>query len=948
MLTKLIDSIKDIFASRLRVMISVMVIFSGILILRLFVLQIIRGNEYQSNYDLMVEKTETIDATRGNIYDRKGQLLAYNELAYAVTIEDTGSYQNSKVRNKELNEEISQIITNIEANGDSIDNEFGIILNAAGEFEFVNSGTSQSRFLADIFGHASINDLTYNKNLKLNEAEATPDQVMNYLWGDRRYQVSSDYNKELRYKIAIVRYNMGQNSYQKYIATTIASDVSDKTVAYIKEHANELTGCTIAENSVRRYVDSEYFAHIIGYTGQISTEEYNELKSDDNDYSLTDVIGKSGIEQDMNEYLSGTKGSETVFVDSVGNLIEVTKHTDTIPGNDVYLSIDKDLQEATYKLLEREIASILYSKIVNTKAYNSSSTSKASDIVIPIYDVYYALVENHLIDVSALDDADATDTERAVKSAYDNKKNNVLNTLKSQLTAVNPTAYNKLDEEYQDYSTYIVTMLKSSGIFDANAIDSSDDIQKQWKSEQLSVADYLTYAIEQNWIDITKFSGESKYADTQELYSNLVEDILTQLDTDSGFQDLVYKYVIYQDYVTGNQLCTILYDQGVLPQDDSSRNGLASGSINAYSFLKGKIQNLEITPGQLALDPCSGSSVILDTKTGEVLACVTYPGYDNNKLANSVDSKYYSSLLTSMSNPMYNNATQQRTAPGSTFKMVSATAGLAEGVITTTSTIQDQGIYENVSNKPKCWYYPNTHGVINVSQAIRDSCNYFFYEVGDRLAGGVNNYNDATGISKITKYASLYGLDSKTGVEIEENQSSIATEYPVMAAIGQSNNNYTTIALARYVTAVANNGTVYNLSLLDKVTDKEGNTLMTYGPSVKNQVDVLNSSEWSAIHSGMRMVVENLSVFDTATVNVAGKTGTAEVNSRPNHALFVGYAPYENPEIAMATRIAYGYTSHNAAAVSKDIIEYYFHPEDAANILNGQVGTVNTTNTVAD
>ena len=168
----------------------------------------------------------------------------------------------------------------------------------------------------------------------------------------------------------------------------------------------------------------------------------------------------------------------------------------------------------------------------------------------------------------------------------------------------------------------------------------------------------------------------------------------------------------------------------------------------------------------------------------------------------------YSYLTNSAANPLYNYATQQRTAPGSTFKIVSSTAGLAEGVITTTSEITDLGQYTKVSNNPKCWIYPSNHGSINVSEAIRDSCNYFFYEVGWRLAGGDGAYDDVTGIKKITEYASLFGLDETTGVEIEENSPHIATEYPVMAAIGQSDNNFTTVGLARYATAIASRGTV--------------------------------------------------------------------------------------------------------------------------------------------
>ncbi len=933
------DFFENAFSSRIRVVIVAMIAFAAILISRLFYLQILNGSEYQDNYNLKLEKTESIAATRGNIYDRNGNLLAYNELVYAVTIQDTGTYTSTKERSQSLNTEIAEIISKLESNGDTIDNDFGIYIDSSGSFQFLSSGSALQRFRADVFGKNSVDDLEYNDELGIDEATATADQIIDYLEGEKVYNISDEYSKKLRYEIMVVRYNMGQNSYQKYISTVIASDVSDESVAFIKENINELTGVDVEQKSLRRYVDSEYFAHIIGYTGQISTSEYKELSATDSTVETTDIVGKSGIEKYMNDYLSGTKGFETLYVDSVGNTIAEGDYQAAVSGNDVYLSIDMDLQKAAYILLEQEIAGILYSKIQNIKEY---STTSSSDVVVPIYDVYYSLIKNGIIDINAFSDPNASQTEKDVLSAYEVKEKEVLATLKSQLKASNETVYNQLPDEYQAYSTYIVTTLKSLGIFDASAIDTSSDVQTSWTSEEMAVNKYLIYAIEQNWIDITKYESEAKYADTDELYADLVDYIIDYLSTDTSFQKLVYKYLLLDDNISGSQLCLILYEQGVLSkEDDEDYTKLAGGQITAYEFMLSKIKSLEITPGQLALDPCSGSTVLIDVKTGEVLAMVTYPGYDNNKLANSVDADYYSYLTNSAANPLYNYATQQRTAPGSTFKIVSSTAGLAENVITTTSEIVDLGQYTKVSNNPKCWIYPSNHGSINVSEAIRDSCNYFFYEVGWRLAGGDGAYDDATGIDKITEYASLYGLDETTGIEIEENTPHIATEYPVMAAIGQSDNNYTTIGLARYAAAIASEGTVYNLTLLDSVRDSEGNVIESYSPSVRNQIDVLNTSEWDAIHYGMRMVCESLSSFNGFSVEVAGKTGTAQqVASRPNHALFIGFAPYDNPEISIATRIAYGYTSHNAAEVSKDILAYYFGVSATEDLLSGEASTV--------
>ena len=190
-------------------------------------------------------------------------------------------------------------------------------------------------------------------------------------------------------------------------------------------------------------------------------------------------------------------------------------------------------------------------------------------------------------------------------------------------------------------------------------------------------------------------------------------------------------------------------------------------------------------------------------------------------LPNPVDADYYDKLINDLSKPLYNRATQEKSAPGSTFKMVSAVAGLTEGVITPNTTITDKVEFEEISPSPKCWS-KSGHGSINVSQALEHSCNYFFYEVGYSLSKSNGTYNVETGINKLQTYASMFGLNQRDrGVEITESEPSMANEDPVRAAIGQSNHNYASVQLARYVTAIANSGTVYNLSLLDKVTDSE-------------------------------------------------------------------------------------------------------------------------------
>ena len=945
------ESIKEFFEalrkSRLWVFALVMALIYGILLSRMFHLQVIMGEQYQNDYTYSIVKERTLNSSRGNIYDRNGKLLAYNELAYTITIEDNGSYDSTKNKNKQLNAMIAEIITEIEKNGDEITNNFKISYNEEdGTFYYNVSGTSLKRFLADVYGHTSTSKLGYNETLGYDEANATPEQVLDFLkYGSKKvtkFGVSDEYDPELAYKIVVIRYAMSEKAYQKYISTTIATEISDESVAYISENTYRLQGVEIVEDTIRRYKDSEYFAAIIGYTGKISAAEYEKLSAESDEYTLNDVVGKSGIEQVMDTYLQGSKGYEKLYVDYLGKTIEIIEREEPTAGNDVYLSIDADLTVAAYDLLEQEVAGIVYSNIENYR----------SDIPIPITDVYFALINNNVIDITEFTDEDAGTYEKAVHAAFLTRQEEVMNQMKNEFLGNNSTKFGRMKEEAQDYITYIINYLKSEGILDTSLIDRNDSVYKEWQAGNSSVQTYLNQAISKGWIDITEFVIDDKYSDSSEIYEALCEDIFEDIKKSKEFSKIIYQYMVDSGRINGKQLCLVLFEQDVLPYDDEEIASLESGRVTAMNFIKEKIKNLDITPAQLALDPCTGSCVLTDVGTGEVLAVVSYPGYDNNRLANTIDASYYASLQEDLTNPFYNKATQERTAPGSTFKIVTATAGLSEGVINLGTEIYDRGPYENVSNKPKCWVYPSSHGSINVSEAIRDSCNYFFYEVGYRLSTNnyLTKYNDSVGIGKIAEYAGMFGLDETSGVEIVENKPQIADEYPVMAAIGQSNHNFTTVQLARYVTAIANRGTVYDYTVLKKVCDRDGNVIEYYEPEIRNTVDVLGTSEWNAIHSGMRMVAENSSHFRNFAIKVAGKTGTAQQDlRRSNHALFIGFAPYDNPQVSIATRIAFGYTSSNAAHYAKNVLSYYFEVEDSQELLDGQAVTIDgSSNAVTD
>ena len=181
----------------------------------------------------------------------------------------------------------------------------------------------------------------------------------------------------------------------------------------------------------------------------------------------------------------------------------------------------------------------------------------------------------------------------------------------------------------------------------------------------------------------------------------------------------------------------------------------------------------------------------------------------------------------------------------------------------------------------------------------------------------------------------MFGLTEKSGVEITESEPKFSEKYIVPSAIGQGSNNYTTVGLARYLTAVANSGTVYNLSILDKLTNSKGEVVKDFKPEIRNTIDV-DDSIWNAIHSGMRSVVEKKNYYNELSVNVAGKTGTAqEGKNRTNHALFLSYAPYEDPEISVTVRIAYGYSSDFAAQTARDVYKYYYRLAEEDELLTG-------------
>lgn len=927
----------------------------SILIHRLFVLQIVNGQKYAEDFELQITRTIREHNTRGNIYDCNGEVLAYNELVYTVTMIDDGTYASERERQLSINSVIYCVMKKLNENNEQINNELKIEVGTDGNYVYTVSGRALARFKADIFGESDPDDMTPEQvNMSAND-------MIQFLAGNskfalygtgksfyseeelQKYGLPKEYTDEEVLTIVGIRYMLSLNRYKKYVPITLARNISDKTVAYIMENNQSLIGIDIGQDWERTYTGGEAFSHILGYVGKISSEEMEKYADSDRDYTPDSIVGKSGIEQYMESELQGLNGEKQIVVNNVGKVVgEENIIKETVSGKDVYLSIDKDLQIAVYHILEQNLAGIISSNLINTKKFDKNHISDTSDIRIPIYDVYIALVNNSIIQLSDLYCADATELERHIAKVLEEKKGEVLNSLKEELLNGN-TDYSRLSEEMQEYISYITGKIE---ILNESSIDKEDDVYKRWKDKSgISVKEFLTYAIENGWIAAGFIDSEQGYFTTDEMFVLLIENIEKKIADDNEFEKILFKWLLFEDRIKGSDICRLLYDQQILSVADDDYEKLVSGQIDAFSFMKKKIEQLEITPAQLALDPCSASAVVVQQETGKILALVSYPGYDNNRLANQMDSAYYNRLLNDKALPLYNRATQQLTAPGSTFKPITVIAGLQERVISPDSSVLCDGVFDKVFPNLKCWKHTGHGNVINAPTALQYSCNDYLCDIAYRL-GTINGmeYTDNAALESLQEYSKLFYLDKKSGVEIAESQPHVTDAYGIPSAIGQGTHNYATVQLVRYVNTIASRGNVFQLSLVKGIADTNGN-FVENNAVLENKVE-LPDSVWDTVSSGMVQFAQNNSVLRDMEISIAGKTGTAqESKSRPDHALFVGYAPAETPEITIAVRIANGYGSSNSTAVGKDIFNYYFGLENQEKIVTGEASQAFNTRT---
>ena len=440
--------------------------------------------------------------------------------------------------------------------------------------------------------------------------------------------------------------------------------------------------------------------------------------------------------------------------------------------------------------------------------------------------------------------------------------------------------------------------------------------------------------------------SEEEYKAKKDTYEN--DDIIGK----TGIEYVFEKYLKGEDgikqidmSVDGNITAEYVSEEAVAGSDivltiDSNLQKIAEDALEA------NINKISSGGFSERYQAEGGSVVVMKVDTGEVLALASYPDFEPQLFVGGISNSNWSKYRDDERHPLLNKAIQSAYAPGSIFKMVTAIAGLETGTITLTEKINDIGKYPKYTNQ-ECWYftsYRRGHGWLNVSDAIKHSCNYFFYEVGDRM-----------GIDSLAKYAKYFGLGTKTGIELpNETSGTVASRetklekkpkeqwYPgetLSAAIGQSYNSFTPIQIAKYICMLANGGKNVNPTIIKTIINSDGvevskEEIETYinqilGIKEKDTEEITINPEYlKNILEGMRSVTSETggtayNMFKHFNIEVGGKTGSAEAGKNVN-AWFVGFAPFEEPEIAVVVMVENGGHGNYTAEVTKEIMEEYF------------------------
>ncbi|WP_083801275.1 penicillin-binding transpeptidase domain-containing protein [Cellulosilyticum lentocellum] len=655
-----------LLSDRLFIVSIVVVGMFVVLVYQFYTLQIIEHAAYEEDLRASVQREVEIPAIRGLIYDRYGKPLVSNKPIYVLKTDPQVS-----LKKDDYNQILLNVANLLEENEDTyIDN---MPISKTVPFTFTEDDQSIRSFITNYVPYDN------QEHKELLYTYSAP-ELMAYLRGEKGYNLDSEISDEDARKILAMRLQISQTTYQKYKKVTLAKNISMETLAAIEEHQDDFPSIMAEVESERYYTEtySKAFGNILGYTRMITESQYNDLK--DSGYEKDDLVGQVGIEGSMESELKGEKGSKLIEVDNAGRTVFTLETKEAKAGNDVYLTLDADLQLATYQAMEKRLAEGIVGRL----------QGKEKTVPLTGREILISMAKNNQLDFNIMKTAPQSQMQRQL--------------------------YDKVAADYEK----ALNVLKE-------------------KEKNLSKEEKTTLTIKQHFANML---------DSEEIL------------------------------ITDRELLLALGEQESLKLDEDQMKRIWDGNIGSIeALLIAELESGELKPDQTAIMPFSGSAVVVDVNTGEVLALVGYPSYDSNEFTQNFNS-IYRKLHDGVDerNIEINRALKTAKAPGSTFKMIVAVAGLEEEVVTPDTMIYDTGEYPNVGlPAPKCWIYTNTghgHGSLNIQGALEVSCNYYFYDIAYRL--GLKYGAPYGGIDALSKYVEMFGLSHTSGVELEETAPNIS------------------------------------------------------------------------------------------------------------------------------------------------------------------------------
>ncbi len=829
------NRIENILSSRIFIISGVFLICFLLLLSKLFTLQIIEGEDYARNLKSFTVKTLSVEAERGLIYDAYGVPLATNKKSYTVTFDQQVSFKNN-----DYNELCYNLIQLFNKNGDEYIDVLPISKTEPYTFLF----TSKSR------------EEAWKRDMSVSEDDYDMTATETLIYLQNLFGVDPSLPMFVQREIISLRSAIYMERYRKYNLVTLAYDISDETIAELQEQSSKYQGVSTTPQVQRVYPYSEYVSHTIGYTGKIDEESLNQLnKTTSNKYTQNDTVGKTGLESAFESDLRGVDGEQIVEANNTGRIVNVLDSREPKAGNNVYTTIDANLQKKNYEIIEKTLTEIIINKL-------NSKSSRDQNISIQTF-------------------------------------------FSKFIGANNFNAYKLYNNQTDEYSKIVDEVVQQ---------------QVQSKNKEIDLSDYPTY--------------------TKELRE-------------------AYEAGSINEYT----LLMLMIEQGVVTPDEELQQKIERRVLSPKSAIIALLEAGEITPQMTNLDPSTATAVVVDIDTGNVISATNYPSYDNNRLVNNFDNNYYYKLLVlDPTLPLNNRAFQEQRAPGSTFKMLTGLAALENGVIGPTTRYYDEVTFKKAGLPyTRCWS-AYSHGLITLAEALEVSCNYFFLETVYN-SGNPDSYTADKALEQFNTYTDYFGLNDRAGVELGEaadtypdelritsspeykkymyqalNSNATAAETnwyygdTIRTGIGQGLNNYTAGSMAKYAATLVGGGTRYQLHFLDKVKTYSGELVSEFTPNLETTVPI-KKENLDTILQGMWQVVYGnrgtaRTAFQNFPIEVGGKTGTAQEGSRSDHSSFVGFAPYDDPEIVVYVLVPYG-TSYSttapATSIARDIIGEYFY-----------------------